>query len=104
MIVRAIVVIGAAVALAACATTASVPAGLEAGKFVAFDCEGQDFQARYSADTGTVRVRSHSGAAELTRAGDEAFAGEGFKLMLQGANGLALEHGGKLLGKNCKRA
>jgi hypothetical protein len=42
-------------ALAACATTAPAPAGMEAGKFVSFDCEGQDFQARYSVDTGTVR-------------------------------------------------
>jgi hypothetical protein len=91
-------------ALAACATTAPAPAGMEAGKFVSFDCEGQDFQARYSVDTGTVRVRSHSGAAELSRAGDDAFSGEGFKLMLRGANGIALEHGGKMLGKNCKRA
>lgn len=104
MIVRILGVSAIAFAVAACSTTASAPAGMEAGKFVSFDCEGQDFQARYSADTGTVRVRSHSGAAELTRAGDDSFVGDGFKLMLSGANGIALEHSGKMLGKNCKRA
>lgn len=104
MIVRAFTVGAVALALTACATTAPAPAGMEAGKFVSFDCEGQDFQARYSADTGTVRVRSHSGAAELARAGDDAFAGEGYKLTLRGASGMSLEHAGKLLGKNCKRA
>lgn len=100
---RFVLVIGAVAALAACATGAPVPAGLEAGRFVNFDCDGQDFQARFDPDGKTVRVRTHHGAAELAPAGDGVFQGEGFKLVMRGAAGVTIEHGGKALGRNCKR-
>ncbi|MDZ7652394.1 MAG: hypothetical protein U5L03_07470 [Burkholderiaceae bacterium] len=96
--------LGAAAALAGCATTPPVPAGLEAGKFVSFDCEGQDFQARYNPDGNTVRVRTHHGAAELASAGDGVYQGDGYKLSMKGTSGVTIEHAGKALGKNCKRA
>lgn len=104
MKLQALTPLFAVAVLAGCATTAPVPAGLEAGKFVSFDCEGADFQARFNAEGNTVRVRSHSGAAELSAAGDGVYQAEGFKLMTKGATGVTLEHAGKVLGKNCKRA
>lgn len=98
-------VLMAAVAAALVAGCASVkaPAGMEAGKFVSFDCSGQDFQARFNPDGNTVRVRSHGGAAELSAQGD-SYVGEGFVLALKGPDGISLSHSGKVLGKNCKRA
>ncbi len=96
--------LAAAAALAGCATTASAPAGLEAGKFVSFNCEGSGFQARFNPDGNTVRVRTHHGAAELASAGDGVYQGEGYKLAMKGASGMTIEHSGKALGKNCKRA
>jgi hypothetical protein len=96
--------LSAAAALTGCATTASAPAGLEAGKFVSFSCEGQGFQARYNPDGNTVRVRTHHGAVELASAGDGIYQADGFKLSTKGASGMTIEHAGKALGKNCKRA
>jgi|GEM_PF-1454587 len=94
----------AAAALAAgCATTAPVPAGLVAGKFVDFDCEGQDFQARFNPDGNTVRVRTQRGSAELAAAGDGVFQADGFRLLMKGPTGITIEHGGKPLGQGCKR-
>ncbi len=94
----------AAAALAACATTGSSSAPLERGKFVVFTCEGQAFQARLAAEGNTVRVRSQHGAAELAAADAGQYKGEGFTLFTSGVNGIALDHSGKLLAKNCKRA
>lgn len=99
---HALMAVAAASLVAGCATVAP-PAGMEAGKFVTFDCSGQDFQARFNPDGNTVRVRSHSGAAELSAQG-ENYAGEGYVLTLKGPDGIALSHAGKVLGKNCKRA
>jgi hypothetical protein len=90
-------------ALAGCATTTPPPAGMQPGKFVAFDCEGQDFQARFNAEGNTVRVRTHHGAAELSAAGEGVFQGEGFKLAIVTPLPPWVEHAGKVLGKNCKR-
>jgi hypothetical protein len=101
---RMFVSAAAAVVLASCATTGATTSALERGKFVAFDCEGQAFQARLSAEGNTVRVRTQHGAAELSPAGESRYSGDGFTLHTKGSNGIALEHGGKLLGKNCKRA
>jgi hypothetical protein len=95
--------LAAVAALAGCATTASAPAGMVAGKFVAFDCDGQDFQARFNPDGNTVRVRTHHGASELSATGDGVYAGDGYKLTTKGATGVTIEHAGKELGKNCKR-
>jgi len=95
--------LGAAALIAGCATTAPVPAGLEAGRFVNFDCEGQDFQARFDPEQNTVRVRTHRGSAELAAAGGGVFQGEGFRLSMAGAKGITIEHDGKPLGTSCKR-
>jgi hypothetical protein len=94
---------GAAALTAGCATVPSTPAGMEAGKFVQFECSGQSFQARFNPDGNTVRVRSHSGAAELSAQSD-GYADEGYMLALKGPDGITLTHAGKVLGKNCKRA
>jgi hypothetical protein len=102
MNIKSMFCIGAAVVLAGCASTPT-PAGLEPGKFVGFDCEGQDFQARFNPDGNTVRVRTHHGAAELASAGEGVYQGEGYKLSMKSATGVTIEHAGKAIGKNCKR-
>jgi outer membrane biogenesis lipoprotein LolB len=99
-----ILALAATAVMAGCATTNSVPAGLEAGKFVSFDCEGQDFSARFNPEGNTVRVRTHHGATELSPAGEGVYQGDGFKLSMKSATGITIEHAGKVLGKNCKRA
>jgi hypothetical protein len=100
---RKLILIAPALVLAACATTPSAPAGMEAGKFVSFTCEGGPFQARWNPDGNTVRVRSHHGAAELAPT-DGGYAGDGFALQTSGKDGMSLSHAGKTLGKNCKKA
>ncbi len=90
-------------ALAACATMASAPAGMEAGKFVNYACEKGGFQARWNPDTKSVRVRSHHGAAELSAAADGSYSGDGFVMRTAGADGVSLAHEGKVLNKNCKK-
>lgn len=100
---RLLLLFTTSVAVVGCAATAQAPAGMQAGQFVAFDCEGQDFQARFNPQGNTVRVRSHAGSAELSAAGSDVYAGEGYRLSLKGKDGIVLEHGGKVLGKNCKR-
>jgi hypothetical protein len=95
----------AVVALAsACASMAPAPTGMEAGKFVTFDCDGGDFQARWNPDTSTVRVRSHHGSAELDKAADGSFRGDGFELVSASGAMPTLAHGGKVISKNCRRA
>jgi hypothetical protein len=88
--------------LVACASAPSAPAGLEPGKFVAFSCEGAPMQARWNPEANTVRVRSHHGAAELSRGEGGVFEGDGYTLTTK--EGIALSHAGKSLSKNCKRA
>jgi hypothetical protein len=102
MKVQALMAAAAALLVVGCATV-TPPAGMEAGKFVNFDCSGQDFQARFNPDGNTVRVRSHSGAAELSAKGDN-YEGDGYVLSLKGPDGITLTLAGKVLGKNCKRA
>lgn len=92
-----------AVVLAGCATPSPVPAGMQAGKFVKFDCEGDDFQARFNPDGNTVRVRTRHGSAELAAAGDGIYQADGFKVTFKGANAISIEHSGKVVGRNCKR-
>jgi hypothetical protein len=95
--------VGAAAVLSGCASMSNAPAGLEPGRFVSFDCEGQDFQARFNPDGNTVRVRTHYGAAELAAAADGVYQGDGFRLLTKSATGVTIEHAGKAIGKNCKR-
>lgn len=89
------------VMLSACATTSTAPFGMAQDRFVTFDCDGQDFQARFNADTKTIRVRSQHGAAELGPDGSD-YRGDGFTLSNADGGGLSLLHEGKTLGKNCK--
>ena len=88
----------------ACASLAPTPTGMEAGKFVTFDCDGGDFQARWNPDTSSVRVRTHHGSAELDKVADGTFRGDGFELVSAGGAAPTLAHGGKVIGNNCKRA
>lgn len=101
---RNLTLIAPVLALAACVTTLSGPAGMEAGRFVSFACEGGAFQARWNSEGNTVRVRSLHGAAELTRTEGGTYAGDGFALQTSGQDGVSLSHAGKTLGKNCKKA
>ncbi len=89
--------------LAACATTAETPVGMEAGKFVTFNCDKGSFQARWDPDGKTVRVRSQHGAAELLPAAEGSYSGDGFVLRTTGPDGVSLAHEGKVLSKSCKK-
>jgi hypothetical protein len=92
----------AAVALAGCATT-QVPAGLQAGKFVAFSCaDGKSFSVRAAEGGDTVRVRAHHGSAELDRKAGGVYEGDGYRLTTEG--GVSLVHEGKPQGQGCKPA
>jgi len=95
-------VIAVAITLSACATMSAAPAGMEAGKFVSFDCDGGDFQARWNAETSTIRVRTHHGAAELSKVADGRFSGDGYELAIAGGS-TSLMHDGKAVSKSCKR-
>jgi hypothetical protein len=98
----------ALVALAGCASTAAsstaaIPAGMKAGQFVDFGCEGgKKMSARAAADGSTVRVR-YEGGWELDRKPDGSFEAEGWKLT--NTDGTAdLTHNGKVVLKGCKPA
>ena len=90
--------------LAGCATGPHMPAGMKAGEFVSFACEGgKAFKARLAADGSTVRVR-YEGGYELDNKGSGVYEGNGFKLVTQGAGATELFHNGKSAVKNCKPA
>lgn len=90
------------VLLAGCATSASVPAGMKAGQFVSFACDGgKTFRARLADDGSSVRIR-YEGGYELDNKGGGVYEGEGFKLLTQGTTELL--HNGKQAVKNCKPA
>ncbi|MGZ9031426.1 MAG: hypothetical protein ACXW2G_08635 [Burkholderiaceae bacterium] len=100
-----ILAVAVAAGLSACATAGTAPAGLKDGAFTSFDCDGGDFQARWSATSNTVRVRTHHGAAELSPGKDGiSYSGDGYVLNLAGQDGISLTQGGKVVSKNCKRA
>lgn len=91
--------LGAAL-LAGCATGSAVPAGMQAGKFVAYECEGgKRLQARLAADGSSVRIR-HEGGYELDHKGGGVYEGEGWKLLTQGA--MELQHNGKTAARQCR--
>ncbi len=91
--------------LAGCASNPSVPAGMSAGKFVSFSCEGgKTFSARAAEDSKTVRVRGLHGSAELDMKSDGVYEGDGYQLMTKGPTGVTLMHSGEAAGKNCKPA
>lgn len=91
--------------LAGCATTGGVPAGMQAGKFVQYSCEGgKSFSARAAEGGSTVRVRGHHGAAELDRKADGVYEGDGYRLTTSGPEAVSLMHGGKAQAVRCKVA
>lgn len=86
--------------LAGCATGPAAPAGMQAGKFVSYACEGgKRFQARLAADGSSVRIR-HEGGYELDRKGEGVYEGEGWKLLTQGA--VEVLHNGKTVLRQCR--
>lgn len=99
----AILIATAALALAGCASTQSIPAGMKAGEFVSYNCDGgKRLMARAAADGSTVRVR-YEGGYELDRKDAGVYEADGWKLMTQGP-GAELIHNGKTVLKNCKLA
>jgi len=95
----------ALVVLAGCASTPTVPAGLQPGKFVSFACgDGKTFSVRAAEGGETVRVRAHHGSAELDRKADGVYEGDGYQLITRGSAAVSLLHGGKSQGQNCKPA
>ena len=103
--VRSVSLLVVPIVAVGCATMSdTTPAGMEAGKFVTFACEKGAFQARWSPDTKSVRVRSHYGAAELAAAADGSYSGDGFVMRTAGTDGVSLAHDGKVVNKNCKKA
>lgn len=89
--------------LAGCASTQSIPAGMKAGEFVSYTCEGgKRLQARAAADGSTVRVR-YEGGYELDRKEAGVYEADGWKLTTQGG-AAELVHNGKTVLKNCKVA
>jgi hypothetical protein len=93
----------AALTLAACASSPSLPAGVKPGEFARMTCDGgKTFAVRVSEDGRSARVRGHHGAAELAAKGDGLFEGEGYRLMLKPGEGSALSHDGKPQGEKCR--
>jgi hypothetical protein len=93
----------AAALLGACATPSPMPTGVVAGRFVTFTCESaKTFQARWTEDGKSVRVRAHHGSAELSSAGDGVFEGEGYRLVTRGEGAVSLSHGGKPQAVKCR--
>jgi len=87
--------------LAGCATTAGVPAGMKAGQFVDYACDGGKRLAARAADDGsTVRIR-FEGGYELDRKDAGVYEGDGWKLVTAGG-AAELAHNGKVVAKGCK--
>ncbi len=101
--VRLCLTLSLTLASGACATSAGTPGGMEAGKFVTFNCDKGSFQARWDPDGKTVRVRSQHGAAELSPAAEGSYSGDGFVLRTVGPDGVSFAHEGKMLSKSCKK-
>lgn len=97
--------IPAGLLLAACASTAHVPAGLAEGRFVSMTCaDGKTFSVRAAEGAASVRVRAMHGSAELDRKGDGLYEGDGYRLTFQGPDAVSLSHDGKVQGRACKVA
>ena len=96
-------VVIATLTLTACASAPSLPAGVKAGEFARFMCDGgKSFAVRVSADGSSARVRALHGAAELAAKGDGLFEGDGYRLTLKAADGTSLLQDGKSQGDKCR--
>lgn len=95
--------IAALLALAGCASSPPLPAGMKVDQFVTFECEGgRRFSARVAPGAESVRVR-YEGGFELDRKNAGVYEGEGFRLVTDAAS-LNLFHNGKQTHKACKPA
>lgn len=98
--VLSILALAGVAVLSGCASSPSVPAGMQAGKFVSYECEGgKRFQARLAADSSTVRIR-YEGGYELDRKANGVYEGEGWRLETQGK--VELQHNGKTMLRACR--
>ncbi len=89
--------------LVGCASQSLPLHSMPAGKFVTFACtDGKVFSARAADDGSSVRVRAMQGSAELDRQADGSYAGDGYKLTVQGGDAVSLTYEGKLQGKDCR--
>lgn len=85
-----------------CATSNPIPAGMKAGQFVAYECDGgKRFQARAAEDGSSVRIR-YEGGYELDHVGKGVYEGSGWKLTAAGSGPAELQHNGKPLLTACK--
>ena len=95
-----VTLIGAALVAGCASGPAAAPAGMQAGKFVAYQCDGgKRLQARLAADGSSVRIR-HEGGYELDHKGAGVYEGEGWQLKTQG--GVEVHHNGKPVARNCR--
>ena len=90
-------------ALAGCASSPPLPAGMKIDQFVTFQCEGgKRFAARVAEGAQSVRVR-YEGGFELDRKDAGVYEGEGFRLVTD-ATSANLFHNGKQTHKGCTPA
>ncbi|MFN3377007.1 MAG: hypothetical protein ACK40S_10710 [Burkholderiaceae bacterium] len=98
--VLSILALAGVAVLAGCASSPSVPVGMQAGKFVSYECEGgKRFQARLAVDGNSVRIR-YEGGYELDRIANGVYEGEGWRLQTQGK--VELQHHGKTMLRDCR--
>ncbi|MFN3595089.1 MAG: hypothetical protein ACK4TK_10475 [Thiobacillaceae bacterium] len=97
-------ILAVAAIAAGCATGGKSVAEQTPGKFITYACDkGKSFQARFDAETGTVRIRTHDGSAELTK-GDRGLYRDDlghWVLALGDGNNTELVHNGKAVYTNC---
>jgi hypothetical protein len=92
-----------AFAVAGCASSPQLPAGIKPGQFTRLSCEGgKTFAVRMAEDGRSARVRALHGASELGLQVDGAYAGEDYKLMLPATSDATLWHKGKVEADKCK--
>lgn len=85
-----------------CATSNPIPAGMKAGQFAAYECDGgKRFQARAAVDGTSVRIR-YEGGYELDHVGKGVYEGSGWRLTAAGSGLAELQHNGKPLLTACK--
>lgn len=97
-------VISAVALLAGCASGGKSMAEQAPGKFVTYSCEGnKSFQVRFDAESGTARIRTHEGSAELAKGSRGLYRDDGgeWMLTLSDASDTELWHKGSTKYKKC---
>lgn len=99
------IAVSAIATLGGCATGGGKSAAEQTpGKFITYTCEGnKSFQARFDAENGTARIRTHDGSAELTKGARGLYRDDDglWILALADGNGTELVHKSKAQYKNC---